>query len=183
MNNKTKKKLIRTIILLTIFIISFILWKDLNLNLDDKVTNKPKVPEVTVKGITFERKINDKLWKVTAPSTFKEGQTITATDIIAQIQAKSEDTKINAKSASYDLSNQVFNFNEAKLLSKQGSNQYNISSNNLIFESQAKKWNFNGKVSASSKEITITTDNAILCENEQTCEMPKGGKIIWKEKK
>ena len=183
MNLKTKKNLTIPLTLLAILLIAFILWRDLHLDLEDEAFNKPKGPEVTVKGISFERKINDKLWKVKAPNTFKDGQTITATDIDANVQAKSENTKINAKAGSYNLTNQVFNFNEAKLLSKQGNNKYNISSSNLIFEAQAKKWNFNGKVSASSNEVAIKTENAILRENEQTCEMPNGGKIIWKEKK
>ena len=183
MNQKTKKNLTISLILLVIFSICGVLWHDLNLDLEKKSTNEPKIPEVSVKGISFERKINDKLWKVTAPNTFKEGQTVTATDIVATVQAKLESTKINAKAGSYNLENQLFNFNDAQLLSKRESNQYNISSSNLTYEAQVKKWNFNGKVTASSNEVTIKTENAVLCENEQTCELPNVGKIIWKEKK
>ena len=159
------------------------LWRDLHINLDEDVADKPAMPELTVKGISFEREIGDKLWKISSPQTYKDGQLISATNLDAHVEGKNEHTIITAKSGSYHMTDQVFNFVDARLSSRQVDNTYNMSANSLTYEAKNKKWKLNGSVSANSKELTIKTGSAVLLENKKTCEMPNGGKIIWKEKK
>lgn len=165
------------------FLIAIMLWSDLHLNLEENSDKKSLQPELTVKGISFEREICDKVWKVNSPSTSKKGQLISATDIDALVKGKNEQTNIKAQSGNYHLTEQIFNFAGVKLTSKQNNNNYDISANNLSFEAQKKKWNLNGAVSADSDKISIKTNSAILLENDNTCELPNGGKITWKEKK
>ncbi len=178
-----KKKSLLYLAIFLILLIIIMLWRDLHLDLTEDIANKPAQPELTVNGISFEREIGDKLWKVSSPQTNKKGQLISATNIDALVTGENEQTNINAKSGSYHLENQIFHFEDAKLLSKQKSNIYNITAKNLSFEAQRKTWKFNGDVAAESSEITIKTTSAVLLENEKTCEMPNGGKITWKEKK
>lgn len=159
------------------------IWRDLHIDLEKDVTNKSTSPELTVKGISFERVICDKLWKVTSPQAYKEGQYISATNLDAYVRGENDQTKIKARSANYHMTDQVFNFAEATVTSVQNNNEYNVVANNLSFEAQRKKWNIKGNVCASSKEILIKTNTAILHETSKTCEMPNGGKIIWKEKR
>ncbi len=178
-----RKKSLLYLAIFLILLIVIMLWRDLHLDLTEDISNTPTQPELTVKGISFERKIGDKLWKVSSPQTNKQGQLISATNVDALVSGENEQTKINAKSGSYHLENQIFHFEDAKLLSKQKDNEYNIAAKNLSFEAQRKTWKLTGNVAAESKEIKIKTNSAVLLENEKTCEMPNGGKIIWKEKK
>ena len=177
------KKLLLYLAIFLIVLIVIMLWRDLHLDLTKDIPNKTAQPELTVKGISFEREIGDKLWKVSSPQTNKQGQLISATDIDALVTSENEQTKINAKSGSYHLENQIFHFEDAKLLSKQKSNEYNIVTKDLSFEAKRKAWKLTGNVAAESKEIAIKTNSAVFLENEKTCEMPSGGKITWKEKK
>ena len=175
--NISKAKIKLSLISLSVLLLCFYVYKDLNLKQSETI----KIPDVVVNNIEVNRVVNGDNWLLKAPRVEHKDKKLYAKSLDIKVDTKdSKEIFILAEEGIFSRTDNNLELTSADAKMTENSKDYYLTAGNANYDSSSKIWSFSNSVRITDTKTVANAESGTFDSVSGYCVLSGNANILFK---